>query len=67
MFRVLWNLECRIGLSQKGIYAHFNEGSLAQFGVFEFSMPKVAQIGSKVRRSKSRSKCFTSTFESKLL
>ena len=31
VFRVLWNLECPVGLSQKGIYAHFNEGSLAQF------------------------------------
>ena len=32
VFRVLWNLECPVGLSQKGIRAHFNEGNLAQFG-----------------------------------
>ena len=32
-FDVLWNLECPVGLSQKReIGAHFNEGSLAQFG-----------------------------------
>ena len=32
VFRVLWNLECRVGLRQKGICAHYNEGILAQFG-----------------------------------
>ena len=31
-FRVLWNLECAVGLSQKEICAHFSEGNLAQFG-----------------------------------
>ena len=31
-FGVLWNLDCPIGLSQKGICAHFNEGNLVQFG-----------------------------------
>ena len=31
-FSVLWNLECPLGLSQKGICVHFNEGILAQFG-----------------------------------
>ena len=30
-FEVLWNLECPVGLSQKEICAHFNEGNLAQF------------------------------------
>ena len=28
---VLWNLECPVGLSQREICAHFNEGNLAQF------------------------------------
>ena len=32
MFEVLWNLECPLGLSQREICAHFNEGNLAQFG-----------------------------------
>ena len=32
VFEVLWNLECPIELSQREIYAHFNEGNLAQFG-----------------------------------
>ena len=32
VFRVLWDLECPIGLSQKVICTHFNEGILAQFG-----------------------------------
>ena len=31
-FEVLWNVECPIELSQREIYAHFNEGQLAQFG-----------------------------------
>ena len=31
-FEVLWNLECPVGLSQREICAHFNEGNLAQFG-----------------------------------
>ena len=30
-FEVLWNLECPVGLSQREICAHFNEGNLAQF------------------------------------
>ena len=34
VFRVLWNLEYPVGLSQKGICAHFSEGILAQFGRF---------------------------------
>ena len=29
---MLWNLECPVGLSQKEICAHFNEGNWAQFG-----------------------------------
>ena len=29
---VIWNLECPIGLSQKEICAHFNEGNWAQSG-----------------------------------
>ena len=33
-FEVLWNLECPVGLSQREICAHFNEGNLAQFGRF---------------------------------
>ena len=54
-FEVLWNLECPVGLSQKKKCAHFNEGHLAQFGLwveksrivelrseFEFSRPKVS-------------------------
>ena len=32
VFRVLWNLECPVGLSQKRKCAHFNEGILVQFG-----------------------------------
>ena len=28
---VLWNLKCPVGLSQREICAHFNEGNLAQF------------------------------------
>ena len=55
-FEVLWNLECPVGLSQKRIYAHFNEGNLAKYlpknkelwsyvVIFEFSRPKVAHIG----------------------
>ena len=28
---MLWNLECPVGLSQREICAHFNEGNLAQF------------------------------------
>ena len=52
-FEVLWNLECPVGLSQREIYAHFNEGNVAQFRrppknkelwsyvvKFEFSRPK---------------------------
>ena len=31
-FEVLWNWEYHVGLSQKEICAHFNEGNLAQFG-----------------------------------
>ena len=31
-FRVLWNLDCPLGLSHKRICGHFNEGILAQFG-----------------------------------
>ena len=27
-FEVLWNLECPVGLSQREICAHFNEGHL---------------------------------------
>ena len=30
-FEVLWNLECPVGLSQREICVHFNEGNLAQF------------------------------------
>ena len=30
-FEVLWNLECPVGLSQREICAHFNEGNVAQF------------------------------------
>ena len=30
-FEVLWNLDCPVGLSQREICAHFNEGNLAQF------------------------------------
>ena len=37
VFRVLCNLECSVGLSQKRICAHFNEGILLQFG---WSVPK---------------------------
>ena len=32
VFKVLWNLECPVGLSQREICVHFNEGNLAQFG-----------------------------------
>ena len=32
-FEVLWNLACPVGLSQREIYVHFNEGNLAQFGL----------------------------------
>ena len=32
VFRVLWNLECPVGLSQKEICAHCSKGKLAQFG-----------------------------------
>ena len=56
---MLWNMEYPVGLRQRQICALFNEGNLAQFGrsgekkrnivelrgVFEFSRPKVAQIG----------------------
>ena len=51
-FEVLWNLECSVGLSEREICAHFNEGNLALFGrsaenkelwsyvvKFEFSRP----------------------------
>ena len=31
-FEVLWNLECPVGLNQREICAHFNEGNLEQFG-----------------------------------
>ena len=31
-FEVLWNLECPVGLSQREICVHFNEGNLVQFG-----------------------------------
>ena len=31
-FEVLWDLECPVGLSQRKICAHLNEGNLAQFG-----------------------------------
>ena len=56
MFKVLWNLECPVGLRHREICVHFNEGNLAQFGrstekhfvelrsVFEFSRPKVAHV-----------------------
>ena len=30
-FEMLWNLECPVGLSQREIYVHFNQGNLAQF------------------------------------
>ena len=30
-FEVLWNLECPVGLSQREICVHFNEGNLVQF------------------------------------
>ena len=30
--KVIWNLECPVGLSQKRICVHFNEGNWAQFG-----------------------------------
>ena len=30
-FEVLWNLECPVGLNQREICAHFNEGNVAQF------------------------------------
>ena len=52
-FEVLWNLECPVGLSQREICVHFNEGNLVQFAwstknkelwsyvvKFEFSRPK---------------------------
>ena len=55
---MLWNLECPVGLSQRKICAHFNEGiwrnldgppknkELWSYVVnFECSRPKVAQIG----------------------
>ena len=54
---VLWNLECPVGLSQREICEHFNEGNLAQFrrsaetfklvelrSEILISRPKVAQI-----------------------
>ena len=28
---MLWNLECPVGLSQREICVHFNEGNLVQF------------------------------------
>ena len=31
-FEVVRNFECPVGLSQRKICAHFNEGNLAQFG-----------------------------------
>ena len=30
-FEVLWNLECPVGLSQREICAHFNEGNVVSF------------------------------------
>ena len=30
VFEVLWNLDCPVGLSQREICAHFNEGNLAE-------------------------------------
>ena len=32
VFEVLWILKCPVGLSQREICAHFNEGKVAQFG-----------------------------------
>ena len=52
-FKVVWNLECPVGLSQIEICAHFDEGNLGSLpkkiivelcGGFEFSRPKVAPI-----------------------
>ena len=53
-FEVLWNLECLVGLSQREICAHFNDGKLddppknkelwSYVIKFEFSRLKVAQI-----------------------
>ena len=40
---MLWNLECLVGLSQKGICAHFNEGNMAQFGR---SAKNIVELGS---------------------
>ena len=41
----LWNLECPVGLSQREICAHFNEGNLVQFGwSAEFSRPKSSSV-----------------------
>ena len=52
-FEVLWNLEYPVGLSQREICMHFNEGNLGglpkkklwSYVVFECSRPKVADIG----------------------
>ena len=52
---MLWNLKYPVGLNQREICAHFNQGNFAQFGrsadkicvelqsVFAFSRPKIAQ------------------------
>ena len=38
-------MECPVGLSQREICAHFNEGNLAQFGwSAEFSRPKRSSV-----------------------
>ena len=53
---MLWNLECPVGLSQREMYASFNEGIFVSFGrsaqnicgatwVFLIISLKVAQIG----------------------
>ena len=54
-FEVLWNLECPVGLGQREICVHFNGRNLddppekkelwSYVVNFEFSRPKVAQIG----------------------
>ena len=32
VFEVLWHLKCPVGLSQREICAHFDEGNLVQYG-----------------------------------
>ena len=41
-FEVLWNLECPVGLSQREICAHFNEGN---FGTIWTVHPKIKNCG----------------------